>query len=383
MYQQSFRNRYFDHDFALIQKVIGEYFPVGRGKRITPEAASSFAGFQKRGELYNSEFLNEKAYRAKWGKLSRHIKKLLKRKVWEFPDMMGGGFVGEVTIFEDRHPDFERKKSLRFYVSILGPFFSIHGIDSVRSLLATGLDSRPADKGHFDATVAITVAPIFEYLDDFKILEAALRVFFPGYLMVPHCVGMSTIRNISNAEDYGPLRPMDTIYEALFGTMAVHACPFRGDSRYGMDDWLKPFNKKERALIERISKDIVNARTDISIHKVWKLSESNRLKTYEVTGNITVGLGSFEVIDLCSERDAIVVSDGRGTPALLTYAIKNNVITIPKYLSFRIVEISSDTLVLNLILNVEYKSASVKGEALQLRYNQMTKVDAMDGKKSP
>ena len=42
---------------------------------------------------------------------------------------------GEVIVEEDKKPEFIRYKSLKFYVSVLGPFFAIHGIDSSIALL--------------------------------------------------------------------------------------------------------------------------------------------------------------------------------------------------------------------------------------------------------
>lgn len=98
MYLLPFNNRYPDHDFSLLSDVIREYFPVGKGKRLTADTVSKFPGFKKIGNICDKEFVNKKAYDEKWGKLTSHLKKKFKKPVHGYGDLFGGGFVGEVVI---------------------------------------------------------------------------------------------------------------------------------------------------------------------------------------------------------------------------------------------------------------------------------------------
>src|SRR5689334_13861066 len=180
MYLLPFKNQYRDQDFTLIANTIKEYFRVSKPKRLTAKTVASSPGFKKMGKIVNEEFLNQKAYRQKWGKLTSHLKKAFKRPVQGHPDLSGGGFFGEVIIEEQKKPDFIRQKSLRFYVSIIGPFFSIHGVDSSTALLEIESRVPEFNKGNFAATNAITLSPIFEYKEVFTKLENELRAFFPG-----------------------------------------------------------------------------------------------------------------------------------------------------------------------------------------------------------
>ncbi len=371
MYLHPFKNQYQDHDFTLISDTIKEYFPVDKPKRLTSKTVSSSPGFKKIGKIVNEEFLNQKAYRDKWGKLTSNLKKAFKKPIHGHPDLSGGGFLGEVIIDEDKKPDFIRQKSLRFYISILGPFFSIHGVDSSIALLEFESRVKDFNKGNFAATHAITISPVFEYQEVFNKLENELRAFFPGYLFVPYNVGMSTIKNISIADETRDPRSLDTIYGALFGLGAVHSCLTRGDRYYGMNDWVKPLNKKEKSLIDLISQHIIAAPNETSVHKVWKLQESKRLETFKVSGNLMFGMDLFDVIDLTDKSKLIMVSKERGTPSSGKYRIKNEVIEIDPNYSFRIVDLSTDGLTLNLSLNFKDKDVSIKGEALEMRFVQM------------
>ena len=129
---------------------------------------------------------------------------------------------GEVIVEEDKKPEFIRYKSLKFYVSVLGPFFAIHGIDSSTAQLQIETHDSGLNTGNFEATQVITISPIFEYQELFNKLEDELRSFSPGYLFIPYTIGMSTIKKISVADELRDPRSLDTIYEALFGVQAVH-----------------------------------------------------------------------------------------------------------------------------------------------------------------
>lgn len=376
MYLHPFRNQYRDQDFTLISDTIKKYFPVDKPKRLTSKTVSASPGFNKIGKIANAEFVDDKAYRDKWGKLTSNLKKVFKKPVHGYPDLSGGGFFGEVIIEEDKKPDFVRQKSLKFYVSILGPFFSIHGVDSSVALLEIESHVPDFNKGNFEATHAITISPVFEYQEVFNKLEDELRSFFPGYLFVPYTVGMSTIKNISVADELRDPRSLDTIYEGLFGLGAVHDCLTRGDEYYGMNDWVKPFNKKEKLLIDVISQHIIiTASKETTIHKVWKLQESKRLETFKVSGNLMFGMDLFDVIDLTDKSKFIMMSRERGAPSRGKYKIRNEVIEINANFSLRIVELSNAALTLNLILNFEHQDVSVKGEAMQLKFVEMKKLE--------
>ena len=78
MYLHPFKNQYRDQDFTLISDTIKNYFPVSKAKRLTSKTVASSPGFKKIGKIVNDEFLNQKAYREKWGKLTSSLKKVFK-----------------------------------------------------------------------------------------------------------------------------------------------------------------------------------------------------------------------------------------------------------------------------------------------------------------
>jgi hypothetical protein len=379
MYLYPFKNDYRDHDLAMIYDIIKDHYPVEGKKRYTHKTISTSPAFEKVNRLVNEEFLNPKAYKAKWEKFASVLKKELKRPVYSYPELGHSPcFHGEVMLKEIKETDFIRGKTLHFNISVIGPFFSIQGIDSSNAILP--IDPRPhiqPETGNFVATHASTVSPIFEYKEMFNRLEELIRQHFPIYRFIPYSVGMSTIKNISIKDDLSDFRILDTVYEGLFGRGAVNDCLTRGDTNYGLDDWLKPLNKRETKLIDLIAEHVSTASSDITIHKVWKLQESKRLETLVITGNLMFGMDLFDVIDLCDQSTVITIAEkARGTPSKAKYKIANNIIELNELISLRIVELTQDKLTLNVIINLAHNKVSAKGEAVQMKFIQMKKTDS-------
>lgn len=83
----------------------------------------------------------------------------------------------------------------------------------------------------------------------------------------------------------------------------------------------------------------------------------------------------FDVIDLTDKSKLIMISKERGAPSSGKYKIKKEVIEINSNNSLRIVNLSKDSLTLHLILNFEHKDVSMKGEALELKFTEMKKLE--------
>ena len=371
MYLRPFRNTYYDHDFSLIYNAIKEYYPIKQEKRFTSKKFASTAGFKKIQRLMIAEFFDNGVYEKKWGKLVSSVSKALNKPIAAHPAMSAPSLFCDLTLSRITQTDFIREKSLYFYISVLGPFFSIHGVDHSIALLP--MDSRygPNERGNYAATHAITVSPVFEYEDAFSALEHELSKQLPGYLFVPYDIGVSTIKNISRTDDTEDLAAMDTIYEGLFGSRAVHNALTRGDEHYGLSDWLKPLTQKEKKLLDVISAHATHSTDDITVHKVWKLVEKQRVDTFPRTGNMSVIVELFDVLDLTDKSKVIAIAEKRGAPFSDKYKIKDNMIEITADYSFRIVELTEDSLTLRLILNIQHEKSSMEGEVVELKFVQM------------
>jgi hypothetical protein len=352
MYLLPFKRQYGDYDFSLIYNSLKQFYPIGRTqKRLTDQTISSFKGFKKRGDIIESEFMGEGSYEAKWGKLTAHLRDVFKVPVHGHASLNNGGFFGEVITLEDKQPDFVREKSLKFYVSNIGPFFSIHGVDKSNAILLMDPDHTEYNEGNFEATHALTLSPIFEYAEVFRTLEKELRTYFPGHLFVPYDVGMSTLKYISVADDLVDPRIIDTIYEGIYGKWAVYSCLTRGDRKYGLADWVKPITRKEKSLINLISEHIVNAPGEITINKVWKLQYSRRREAFH-SGSSVLEIDLFDLIDFTDKATVIMMrQNDRTSASKTTYLITDNIIKFQGDLSLEIISLTDDTLTPQLLVD--------------------------------
>src|SRR4030095_14087782 len=115
--------------------------------------------------------------------------------------------------------------------------------------------------------------------------------------------------------------------------------------------------------------------SDITVHKIWKLVEKKPLDTFHRSGNIVFGGGVFNILDLTYKTKLIMTSEKRGAPSRDSYRIDDNVIKISSGYSLRIVDVTSDSLVLRLSLDIKLEKASVDGEVMELKFVQMNNND--------
>lgn len=368
-----FRSKHDNHDFQRIYDTIKEYYPIENTKRATTESIASTEGWQKMSALMNDNFVSQKNYRARWSKFNQFLKKQVKKPVRSTMSLFNCCYSGEVIVEEFKGKDFIKHKKLEFYISVLDSFFSIVGVDCSAVFMSVDNHFGPTIEGHYIATHCVTVSPVFEYETPFKLLEEKIREFFPGYSFIPYEIGMSVIPNISVDDDTSNRDIIDSVYEALFGQIALHDALTRGDKRYGFNDWVKPFNQKESKLNDLIAQHTANASKETTLHKVWKLQEHRRLDTFKPTGNILFGSDLFDILDLTDTSKAIIVSSERHTPYEMEYTINSNVIELSEYFSLRITDLQNDSLTVNLVLNIQHTETSMKGEAIEMKFVVMDK----------
>ena len=265
-HRRPFYNKYPDHDFGLIYDILKEFYPVGSAKRYTSKNIGSSAGFKKIGAVVEENFINKKNHRDRWVKLNHFIKKEMKKPVHSAVSLFNCCYSGEVVLEQIRKEDFVKSKKLHFYISLLGPFFAIHGIDSSTVILPVDALRGESYQGNFAATHAITVSSVFEYASTFLLLEDTLREFFSGYYFIPFDIGMSTIKNISIQDDLRDPRMIDTVYEDFLVRMLSIIA-----SREGMSDTVLPIGlnrkRKRGKLNDEVSRHIINSPNKTTLHK--------------------------------------------------------------------------------------------------------------------
>src|SRR3569833_1044030 len=203
--------RYFSLDnryntlFSLIGETIKSYYPVGISN--SEPGYHENAGIKKLQELMwegmgvRNNFRNWTTY------VNRVCMKLGKETA---STTYGPRPCYSADLILERYEDeaLIRTKKISFAVSLLGPYYSICGIDETT---IKAFD----DEMHkyFNAINVVTVSPFKEFEADFLFVEQQVTKRFKNYKFVPFQVCMSFIENVETLDS---IADNGTVYSALF-----------------------------------------------------------------------------------------------------------------------------------------------------------------------
>ena len=370
---EKFQAEYRHASFKMIEDTIGQYYPIGSVDmpldESTLEGFSKFKSFQK---LIGDNF---SSYDQKWDPFVRQIELVLEKRVGAHPALSAPCLSGFVEIASTKAKDLTWTKELQFYISLLGPYYCIYGLDysAVHLDIDRPFAPNTTDKGYFRAYNAITISPAFEYKDTFLRLKQEIGNKFPQHRFVPYQVGMTRIQEIATYYhgSYPKNSYMDSIYTGLFGPECVKECHSRGDKYYGFEEWRRPLSVEQSELIEAIKQHVIEVNTkqlnETTIHKVWKLKEANivRETTFKPPG--LMGIDSFNLMDLTKEHTSIV-TDKEGEPDTAKYETQGDSLVFGPTLLLKVRDLTSTTLKAVLHLQIEIDGSEIKGDVCELLY---------------
>lgn len=377
-----------DHNFQEIFDTIKEYYPIEEQyKNYKPEALRDFPGYQKIGQLIEENFINRKNHKERWTSLSKYLRTSLKKRVISSNGLFDCCASGEVIMDAFKSKEYTKTKKLCYYISLLGPYYTIYGMDSSEVILPTKYSNFDGDEIRvipYSADHVVTISPVFEYESLFVQLQDKIKERFTGYKFIPYSTGVSSIEGISrrymseddSAEDN---RHKNNIYAALFGLKVKPRCRYRGDSNYGFFDWLKPLGNEELELYNLIKENIritANGSGKVSIHKVWKLKSWKRLPIALNLGGMW-GIDFIEILDLTSPQNVIVTAGERKTPDICTYSIENGNLVFNEHLFFEIKQVTDAELTVIMHINIPFGTPDNSPPVFELVYNTLTELEAL------
>ncbi len=131
------------------------------------------------------------------------------------------------TLKDDTYDGFTITQKLHTYHSLLGPFYTIFGVNRVHY-----------NNGEYNSIVfdpIITASPIDEYKALFEAVHKQFQKDFPDRIFMPFQIGRQTYPGfrtgwVSHKGDHALLH-------ALFTHYNIVRCAFRGDLTYGYKEW--------------------------------------------------------------------------------------------------------------------------------------------------
>ena len=134
------------------------------------------------------------------------------------------GFSADLILEQFEDSALIRVKRIAFAVSMLGPFYSICGIDET----TIKLDSR------YHAINVVTASPFMEFKESFNIIKQSMVEIYPEYVFVPFDICMLSVKetySMCSIDEPG------TVYSFLFNYLFRYYTHYysRGDRSYGLE----------------------------------------------------------------------------------------------------------------------------------------------------
>jgi hypothetical protein len=374
-----FQPDFYDYDFRAIYDTIKEHYPIEGGhKQYTRETLKTFDGYKKIDQLVDENFFKKKNYKERWTAFQKFLKKSMDRKIDNTHTLVNTCFSGSVMVDELVTPEYSKTKMLHYFISILGPYYSIYAMDRSEVKLPTtmGLSKNEEPRIHsYYADHVATVSPVFEYELAFLQLQTKIKEWFPTYKFIPCDIGLSTIDGISAyVQTYGGDidAHSDSIYTGLFGPSVPPRCPLRGDKRFGFSEWIKPFSKTETELLDVLKHHIAQTasppvREQTSLHKVWKLKHWKLAPTAQKPQGM-FGMEMIDVMDLTNSGKVICATGKRRVPEISDYKMEGDNLIFNALVFYKILRISPNELEVVMHVDIAAGSIAIKGALCEIIY---------------
>jgi hypothetical protein len=174
--------------------------------------------------LHDQDHFNDR-----WTNFTEEIEKEIGKEITSASYGLGPSFGSIVLLNTTTVDDLTRNQELHFYVSLIGPFYTIFGQDNNTVKVNQG--------GSYRSTNYVVVSPENEFADTFKLLCDRIENRFKGYRFLPFGICQQTINGLEvRFSDENPA----SVFQALFDNNAdLKACKIIGKEYFKSEDWIK------------------------------------------------------------------------------------------------------------------------------------------------
>lgn len=211
---------------AQVADTIKEYYPIDVD--IQSSEYNDYAGTKKIDALVSENMTNNKAFGQPWKSFLTELKQSTKKRVHNSSHAHEISFSGKVVLETYQDNSMRRIKKIQFAVSLIGPYYSICGIDE--TLIKDKMDDREFG---YPAINVITISPYEEFEKEFTSLESQIKAQFPDHKFLPIDICLSFVKGLHLSYN----QEACTVYNALFNNSLDQFTSnfFRGDVHYGYD----------------------------------------------------------------------------------------------------------------------------------------------------
>lgn len=189
----------------------------------------SYPGLKELGAIVVDNIHNETHFTERWSNFTQEIQDETGKEVVETTYGQAPSFSSFVLLEKTSLGNLTRTKEIHFFVSLVGPFYTVIGRDASAVLL----DGRY----QYGGVNYLVVSPENEFADVFKLLCDKIEDRFKDYRFVPVNICVQTITGLSVRYSDEKL---EAIFHALFNnSLNLTAHSRLGDDYYKSADWIK------------------------------------------------------------------------------------------------------------------------------------------------
>ncbi|WP_210488016.1 hypothetical protein [Rufibacter aurantiacus] len=362
------------YDFKPLYEAIKKYYPLGAIHDAEDYQDDSSESLLRYDTIHKGVYTRSH-YSAKWREVKKYLQKEVSKKIKTNHFLPDPCFQGSLLLDQKGVDGLKWTKELHFSICLLGPFYTIFGLDSTEISLERekmfSEDQEPKWQ-RFSRAHAVTVSPVFEYKEAFLLLQEKISNWFEGYKFVPYNINMMEIDGLAT-EVYQKNKSLTgTVYSALFSSYIELDAPIRGDDRYGYQEWRKPvtltdedLRKQQQLEASKLKSKEQAGSKEVSLHKLWKYKEL--IKLPQLT-RAFISIPTYSLLDFTEPGLLLFTTEKTDIPQATKYEVVGEEIRLDSvnHYWFKIAFISERDLRLIFHINLEAGEKKIKGDLVEL-----------------
>ncbi len=215
-------------DFWRIYDAIKRFYPIGIRKDES-KMYFSYPGLKELEDIVADNIHDRNHFIERWVNFTKDIEKQIGKEVIGTTYGQAPSFSSTVLLDTISLNDLTRTKELHFFVSLVGPFYTIVGQDNN----AIKVD----DRRSYSSTNYLIVSPEKEFAETFDFLCEKIEDRFKGYRFVPFEIYQQTIDGL---EVRYSEENLNSVFHALFNDH-IDMIDWRkvGNDYFKSEDWIR------------------------------------------------------------------------------------------------------------------------------------------------
>lgn len=215
-------------DFWKIYDAIKRFYPIGV-KKDESKMYFSYPGLKELEDIIVDNIHDDNHFIERWGSFTKDIEKEIDKEIIGTTYGQAPSFSSFLLLDTTSVDNLIRTKELHFFVSLIGPFYTIVGQDNN----TVKLDEHK----NYRSTNYLVVSPENEFADTFKLLCDKIENRFEGFRFVPFELCQQTIDGLDVRYSDENL---NSVFHALFNNH-VDLTVWRkiGSAYFKSEDWIK------------------------------------------------------------------------------------------------------------------------------------------------